>query len=127
MGRRKKRMQRLSQLIFSSIIIIGVLIFRYLNPDIQNTNNNSNILNNIPVVSKETITIDLSTIPEYSNIPYVVINNNIPNFKEEDYTLEPFENYSEWDILGRSGVAYANICKEIMPKKRRRTWRNRKY
>lgn len=127
MGRRKKRKQRLSQLIFSSIIIIGVLIFRYLNPDIQNTNNNSNILNNIPVVSKETITIDLSTIPEYSNIPYVVINNNIPNFKEEDYTLEPFENYSEWDILGRSGVAYANICKEIMPKKRRRTWRNRKY
>ena len=26
-----------------------------------------------------------------------------------------FENYSDLDSLGRCGVAYANICKDIMP------------
>lgn len=44
-----------------------------------------------------------------------MINNNIPDFSEEDYTTECFEIYSELDSLGRCGVAYANICKEIMP------------
>lgn len=54
-------------------------------------------------------------IPPYSSAPYVVINNNIPSFSENDHTTNPFEKYSELDSLGRCGVAYANICKEIMP------------
>lgn len=58
---------------------------------------------------------DLNSIPSYSGIPYVVINNNIPEFSESDYTKDAFEKYSELDNLGRCGVAYANICKEIMP------------
>ncbi len=57
----------------------------------------------------------LEQIPEFSNVPYVVLNNNLPNFEEKDYTLEPFEQYSELDELGRCGVAFANICKAIMP------------
>lgn len=60
-------------------------------------------------------TIQLSDIPEYGSDPYVVINGNEPFFKESDYTTEPFEEYSNLDSLGRCGVAYANICKEIMP------------
>ena len=40
---------------------------------------------------------------------------NEPGFTRDDMTLEPFENYSELDELGRCGVAYANICTEIMP------------
>ena len=40
------------------------------------------------------------------------ITNNV---SEEDYNKKPFETYSELDSLGRCGVAYANICKEIMP------------
>ena len=62
---------------------------------------------------------DLNSIPEYRSEPYVIINNNMPEFAESDYTLEAFENYSELDDLGRCGVAFANICKEIMPKNRR--------
>ncbi len=46
---------------------------------------------------------------------YEEVNNNIPYFTETDYTMEAFENYSELDELGRCGVAYANICKELMP------------
>ena len=57
----------------------------------------------------------LENIPEYQGSPYVEINNNIPEFSESDYTTEPFEKYSELDSLGRCGVAYANICKEVMP------------
>ena len=30
-----------------------------------------------------------------------------------------FENYSDLDSLGRCGVAYANICKDIMPTEER--------
>lgn len=58
----------------------------------------------------------LNNIPEYNNEPYVVLNDNIPEFTKADYTTESFEKYSELDSLGRCGVAYANICRETMPK-----------
>lgn len=57
----------------------------------------------------------LENVPEYSGEPYVVLRDNQPDFGLEDLTLEPFETYSELDYLGRCGVAYANICLEIMP------------
>lgn len=46
---------------------------------------------------------------------YTIVNGNVPYFDTSDYTTEPFETYSELDSLGRCGVAYANICQEIMP------------
>ena len=57
----------------------------------------------------------LEEVPPYAGSPYVVLNDNWPDFDTEDLTLEPFETYSELDYLGRCGVAYANICLEIMP------------
>lgn len=47
--------------------------------------------------------------------PYIELNGNQPAFREEDYTTDPFEKYAQLDSLGRCGVAYANICPEIMP------------
>ena len=44
---------------------------------------------------------------------YVEVNNNVPFFT--DYTTDVFEEYSDLDNLGRCGVAYANICKELQP------------
>lgn len=64
-------------------------------------------------------TVTLDDIPAYSGEPYVVISDNQPNFTLEDFTLEPFEEYSELDYLGRCGVAYANICAELMPTEQR--------
>ena len=58
---------------------------------------------------------NLIDVPEYNGQIYVKINNNIPYFTKEDYTTESFENYSKLDEKGRCGIAYANICKEIMP------------
>lgn len=61
----------------------------------------------------------LGEIPEYNGKDYVVINNNEPYFKEEDKTLESYENYSDLDILGRCGVAMANIDSSLMPTEER--------
>lgn len=62
----------------------------------------------------------LSIIPEFSEDAYIVINNNTPYFTlEEKECKSAFEIYSDLDELGRCGVAYANICPEIMPTEER--------
>ncbi len=56
----------------------------------------------------------------YSGNPFILINNNVPYFSEEEKTCtDAFEKYSELDELGRCGVAYANICRELMPTEER--------
>ena len=69
--------------------------------------------------SPEQSSFDLSQAPAYSGEPYVVVNNNIPFFKDSDLTTEAFEKYSDLDSLGRCGAAYANVCQEIMPTEKR--------
>lgn len=61
----------------------------------------------------------LDNIPAFSNNAYVTVNNNKPFFTESDYTTESFEKYSELDSLGRCGVAYANVGKDLMPTEKR--------
>lgn len=75
-----------------------------------------------PEPTKEPInqyTLNISDIPAYSGNPYITINNNIPSFTDAELTTEPFERYSPLDSLGRCGVAYANICRELMPTEER--------
>lgn len=59
------------------------------------------------------------TLPAYTGSPYCVVNDNIPYFTDTEKTTDAFENYSDLDSLGRCGVAYANICKELMPTEKR--------
>lgn len=63
-------------------------------------------------ISAETI----KNIPKYSGMSYTEINGNVPAFSESELTTKPFEKYSDKDSIGRCGVAYINVCKEIMPK-----------
>lgn len=63
--------------------------------------------------------ISLSSIPAYSGNAYVAVNDNIPFFTDAELTTTAFENYSSLDTLGRCGVAYANVCSEIMPTEER--------
>lgn len=63
--------------------------------------------------------VSLDAIPAYDGKAYVAINNNEPFFTDSDMTTTAFENYSDLDSLGRCGVAYANICKDIMPTEER--------
>lgn len=60
-------------------------------------------------------TFDIKEIPAYNGDPYVEVNDNLPFFTDEDMTTEAFETYSDLDDLGRCGVAYANLCQELMP------------
>lgn len=63
--------------------------------------------------------VSLDEIPAYDGKAYVAVNNNEPFFTDSDMTTTAFENYSDLDSLGRCGVAYANICKDIMPTEER--------
>lgn len=56
----------------------------------------------------------------FSGEPYGIMNSNQPEFtKKEKGTTKSFEKYSALDSLGRCGVAYANICRDIMPEEKR--------
>lgn len=60
------------------------------------------------------------SIPSYRGTPYIEVNSDIPFFTDEEKCVtDAFENYSDLDELGRCGVAYANICMEIMPTEER--------
>ncbi|WP_408639982.1 DNA/RNA non-specific endonuclease [Coprococcus eutactus] len=63
--------------------------------------------------------MELADIPAYSGSAYCEINGNVPAFDDDELVTDAFENYSDLDSLGRCGVAYANICKEIMPTEER--------
>lgn len=110
MGRRKTKEIR-KQLIGLIFILVLIGISSIFGIDILNNRENESF-------SNETIetNINISDIPEYQEKIYIEINNNKPYFTEEDYTKESFEKYSNLDELGRCGVAFANISKEIMPK-----------
>lgn len=59
---------------------------------------------------------NLSSIPAYSGEPYVVVNNNVPYFNDNDLAqTASFETYIDLDSLGRCGVAYANVGQDLMP------------
>jgi len=58
--------------------------------------------------------------PVYSGDVFVELNGNQPDFTDDEKkSTEAFENYSDLDELGRCGVAFANICKDIMPTEER--------
>ena len=75
------------------------------------------------------------SIPAYSGSPYVAVNENIPYFTDEELTTQSFETYSELDSLGRCGVAYACIGRDLMPTEDRESisevtpsgWNNKEY
>ncbi len=70
-----------------------------------------------PADKQEPISVD--NIPAFNGKAYVSVNGGIPFFEAADYTTNPFETYAPLDALGRCGVAYANICRELMPTEER--------
>ena len=114
MGKKKKYTKKqIKFLIYTIVLIWSIITYLYLP-----SNDAENISNTITPTSNTTY-VSIEEIPEYIGEIYVTLNNNIPNFEEKDYKLKGFEKYSNLDNLGRCGVAYANICKEIMPTKER--------
>lgn len=105
----KKLKKNTRQIIIGVSITAVALITGYFNLDFQEYAETEQI-------EQTFSSFELNNIPSYSDSPYIIINNNIPDFSENDYSTEAFEKYSKLDKLGRCGIAYANICKETMPK-----------
>ena len=95
--------------LFVFILLLGVLF--YFKEDIYNYT--------YSIINTSNESYDIENLPEYDGNSYVIVNDNIPYFKEEEYTTTSFEKYSELDSLGRCGVASANISKELMPTEKR--------
>lgn len=55
----------------------------------------------------------------YNGYPYLVIEDNQPNFTEDQITTQAFESYSDLDILGRCGTAFACLGPETLPSEER--------
>ena len=80
------------------ILVIALLVCWYLQKQ------------NEPVYSQS-----LQDIPAFSGEPFVVINQNEPEFSPEDLVDESYEYYSPLDSLGRCGYTMACIGRDIMP------------
>ena len=82
----------------------------------------SNQQNNPPQVEIDTTSFDywFPLVKEWNGTPYAVVNDNIPFFtNDEKIIITAFEIYTPLDNLGRCGIAYANICLDIMPTENR--------
>lgn len=83
--------------------------------------------------SESYVTVD--DVPAYSGEPYVEVNDNQPEFTEEELTTVSYEEYSELDELGRCQSAEACIGQDLMPTEARESissvkptgWKNKSY
>jgi len=58
-------------------------------------------------------------VPDFAGDPYVIINQNVPEFTRDELRAEAYEYYSELDLLGRCSYAMACIGEELMPSEER--------
>lgn len=129
--------KKLLTLIISIILCLNGLVGCTASTDSNNSNNTGISINenNDNTTNTESNINSISDIPAYSGSPYVIINNNKPNFNDSELTTTSFEKYSPLDNLGRCGVAYANIGTDLMPTEERESissvkpsgWQNVKY
>ena len=103
MARRYKKTSP-QNLVFTFIILLGIGIAVFYQ--------NKEEKENIPSYT-------LESIPDYSGVSYVVLNENHPTFTEKDYTTNSYEFYSELDVLGRCGFAMASIGVDLIPTEER--------
>ena len=62
----------------------------------------------------------LADIPPFTDQPYVILGDNVPTFTEtEKAVTTSFEDYAPLDSLGRCGVTYACIGRDLMPTEER--------
>lgn len=63
--------------------------------------------------------VTTADLPEFNGSPYVVINENVPGFTEDEITSNYFEIYSPLDDYGRCTVAFACLGVETAPTEER--------
>lgn len=107
----KKKVKKNSTIV-TVILVLIIAVGNNYKEDIEAKLNNDKKIDSV-------VSYNISDIPKYNGESYVIINNNEPNFKESDKITESFEVYSALDSLGRCGVAFANVSKDLMPDEKR--------
>ena len=110
-------MKKRNKKMIKRLIVVGILFFileigNYYKDDIIKTTTAYKIEENNTYYN-------INEIPEYFGEDYVTINNNIPNFSDDELNTDSYEAYSELDSLGRCGTAFANLSKKLMPTEKR--------
>ena len=108
----KKKKKTLFKVIFIFIAVIAFELYAYYEDDISKfikTHFNT----------KEVVSYNIDEIPNYSGEPYVILNDNEPEFSESEITIDAFEKYSKLDYLDRCGVAFANVSVDTMSREER--------
>lgn len=117
----KKRCLALAVLLIANLGIFGCAdvteytnqIQEYGNKLIQYQNEIEELLVEVPSYASTT------ELPPYDGNIFVVIDDNVPGFTEEEITEVAYETYSELDLLGRCGPAESCVGQEIMPTEER--------
>lgn len=115
---RKRKGRKQKNIWLSLLILIAFLMISYYRENMEDASTSLK-KDSIPNNVEKAKSYSLQDIPPYDGKDYVLLDNNIPHFEEEDYTREEFETYSELDSLGRVGVAFANIGVSLMPTEKR--------
>lgn len=78
----KKYTKKLKQIVIILVYITIIAVGSYFNSDRENQTSNS--------IQNNEISYNISNIPVYSGEIYIEINNNIPEFTEEDLNIEEY-------------------------------------
>ena len=105
--RRKKKSTNIYQVVLGILIFLLVAYIGYYREDFFSVINTS--------YGNSSTSYSIDNVPLYTGEEYIIINDNIPNFQESDYSTTSYESYSDLDDLGRCGVAMANIGSDLMP------------
>ena len=129
-GRRKSGAQKgLAALLCTCVAVAGAaLVYQFVPGPWEQWQNTDSI-------EWTTSYESIPDVPEYSGEPYVVINDNTPEFTQAELTTTAFEEYSPLDELGRCGTAEACVGEETMPTEERESisevtptgWENEEY
>ena len=94
-----KKNKRKNKITLGSVVVIILLLVAYF----------------VIPGPKSAPAITLEEVPAYSGEPFVVLNENVPNFTEKDYTTKSYEHYDDLDALNRCTLTVACIGKDLMP------------
>ena len=124
MSFRKSRVCILTLLITLCIVLTGCKSYESFDQttDIGSDSSTVKITEGGKITQKQTepeeevgYVFDIADIKPYSGKPYIVVNNNQPEFKSTELKKKAYEFYSELDSLGRCGYAMACVCTDTMP------------
>lgn len=125
--------------LLSAVIAVCLLLSACTFNDATNIENTENTLDTTAFA--ESVSIDTSdefdfdAIPKFDDEPYVIINDNVPDFDKSDYTTQSYETYGELDELGRCTSCISCIGTDLMPTEKRESigsikptgWHSDKY